>query len=61
LCLERQLESGMFPAQVGRWNAREYWQKLPACRFQAPRDDAHCIWVPETDTQGAFATVNIPV
>jgi len=25
LCLERQLESGMFPAQVGRWNAREYW------------------------------------
>jgi len=25
LCLERQLESGVFPTQVGRWNAREYW------------------------------------
>ena len=25
LCLERQLENGMLPAQVDRWNAREYW------------------------------------
>jgi len=25
LCLERQLENGVFPTQVGRWNAREYW------------------------------------
>jgi len=25
LCLERQLERGVFPAQVGRWNAREHW------------------------------------
>jgi len=25
MCLERQLESGMFPTQVGRWNAREHW------------------------------------
>jgi len=23
LCLERQLKSGVFPSQVGRWNARE--------------------------------------
>jgi len=43
LCLERQLESGMFPLQVGRWNAREYWKKLPAGRYQAPRDDAQRI------------------
>jgi len=40
LCLERQLESGVFTTQMGRRNAREYWQKLPAGRLQAPRDDA---------------------
>jgi len=40
LRLERQLESEMFPTQVGQWNAREYWYELPASRFHAPRDDA---------------------
>jgi len=40
LCLERQLESGVFTTQVGRRNAREHWQKLHAGRLQAPRDDA---------------------
>jgi len=24
LCLERQLEIGVFPTEMGRWNARQY-------------------------------------
>ena len=36
LCLERQLESGEFTTQVGRRNAREHWQKLPAGRYRHP-------------------------
>jgi len=36
LCLERQLESGMFPAQVGRWNTREYWKSSLRVGFRHP-------------------------
>ena len=32
LCLERQLESGVFPTQVGQWNAREQWYRRLECK-----------------------------
>ena len=39
LCLERQLQSKVFPTQVGRWNAESTSKIYFTGRFQAPRDD----------------------
>jgi len=39
LCLERQLQSKVFPTQVGRWNVESTSKIYFTGRFQAPRDD----------------------